>query len=71
MSRAGRCFAVFFSVLPRAVEPVAVGAVDPRPTLVDPDTDIHASADYRRLLVGVLTERTLAEAGAEAAGRAA
>ncbi|MGY1637301.1 FAD binding domain-containing protein [Geodermatophilus sp. SYSU D00742] len=36
-------------------------------TLVEPDGDIHASADYRRLLVGVLTERTLASAAAEAA----
>jgi aerobic carbon-monoxide dehydrogenase medium subunit len=39
--------------------------------LVEPDSDLHASADYRRHLVGVLTERTLASAGAEAAGRAA
>jgi len=37
--------------------------------LVEPDGDLHASADYRRLLVGTLTERTLADAGAEAASR--
>jgi carbon-monoxide dehydrogenase medium subunit len=40
-------------------------------TLVEPDGDLHASADYRRLLVGVLTERTLASAAAEASRRAA
>ncbi len=38
--------------------------------LVEPDGDLHASADYRRLLVATLTTRTLAEAGAEAARRA-
>jgi carbon-monoxide dehydrogenase medium subunit len=37
---------------------------------VDPDGDLHASADYRRLLVATLTERTLADAGAEAVARA-
>jgi carbon-monoxide dehydrogenase medium subunit len=35
---------------------------------VEPDSDLHASADYRRLLVGVLTERTLESAAAEAGG---
>ena len=33
---------------------------------VDPDSDIHASAGYRRMLVGVLTARVLAEAAANA-----
>jgi carbon-monoxide dehydrogenase medium subunit len=37
--------------------------------LVDPDGDLHASADYRRLLVATLTARTLADAGAEALAR--
>jgi len=43
-------------------------AADLARTLVDPDGDLHASADYRRLLVGVLTERTLARAAREASG---
>ncbi|MGY1845166.1 FAD binding domain-containing protein [Modestobacter sp. SYSU DS0875] len=37
--------------------------------LVEPDGDLHASADYRRLLVATLTARTLADAAAEAASR--
>lgn len=50
----------------RSADWAAAGAL--ARSLVDPDGDLHASADYRRLLVGVLTERTLREAAAEALG---
>ncbi|MGH2667628.1 MAG: hypothetical protein ACRDH5_00640 [bacterium] len=30
--------------------------------MVDPDSDIHASADYRRHLTGVLTARAIKRA---------
>ena len=38
-------------------------------TLVEPDGDLHASSDYRRRLVAVLTERALPQAAAEASSR--
>lgn len=38
-------------------------------TLVEPEGDLHASGDYRRRLVGVLTERALPQAAADARAR--
>src|SRR4029078_3556639 len=38
---------------------------------VDPETDIHATAQYRRMLVGVLTARVLAQAASSSTAVAA
>jgi carbon-monoxide dehydrogenase medium subunit len=37
---------------------------------VDPQTDIHASADYRRALLGTMVERALRSAAARGKSRA-
>jgi carbon-monoxide dehydrogenase medium subunit len=47
------------------------GAAEIARAAADPESDIHASADYRRHLVGVLTERTVVDAARSAAGLAA
>ena len=53
-------------------EPDAVAAaIDAQRNAVDPDHDLHASADYRRHLAGVLAERALGDAWARAGGGAA
>ncbi|MBA3367127.1 MAG: xanthine dehydrogenase family protein subunit M [Geodermatophilaceae bacterium] len=46
---------------------VAAGAL--AASLVEPEGDLHASADYRRRLVAVLTERALPRAAADAVAR--
>ena len=51
------------------VEAAYRAATDLARQQVDPEADIHASADYRRHLAGVLTARVLAQAYDAAAGR--
>ncbi len=53
-------------------EPDAVAAaIDALRNAVDPDDDLHASADYRRHLAGILAGRALGDAWARAGGGAA
>ena len=47
----------------RVVDEAAIAAA------VDPQTDIHASADYRRALTGTMVERALRDAAGSPAGR--
>lgn len=50
-------------------EPDAVAAaIDALRNAVDPDDDLHASADYRRHLAGILAGRALGDAWARAGG---
>ena len=46
-------------------------AIDAVRAAIEPETDLHASADYRRHLAGVLTGRALAAAWRRASARAA
>lgn len=51
------------------LDPAVIAAAARRASeLVEPDADIHASADYRRHLVGVLTERAIARAAGRTRG---
>ncbi len=53
-------------------EPDAVAAaIDALRNAIDPDDDLHASAEYRRHLAGVMAERALGDAWARAGGGAA
>jgi carbon-monoxide dehydrogenase medium subunit len=46
----------------RYSEAVVAAAVDAIRAAVEPNTDLHASADYRRHLVGILAQQALAKA---------
>ena len=54
----------------RVVDETAIAAAEAAAAVaVDPQTDIHASADYRRALTGTMVERALRDAAGSPAGR--
>jgi len=54
----------------RVVDEAAIAAAEAAAAAaVDPQTDIHASADYRRALTGTMVERALRDAAGSPAGR--
>ena len=60
------------AIIGAAVEPRAMArAIEAVRAAIEPETDLHASSDYRRHLAGVLTGRALAAAWRRAAGSAA
>jgi CO/xanthine dehydrogenase FAD-binding subunit len=56
----------------RALEPALLDAATNAARVgIEPNTDLHASADYRRHLVGVLVRRALTAAWRRAGGEGA
>jgi carbon-monoxide dehydrogenase medium subunit len=46
----------------RYTDAAVAAAIDVIRATVEPNTDLHASSDYRRHLVGILAQRTIAKA---------
>jgi len=68
--RPQRLFPVEAVLNGRVVDETAIAAAEAAAAAaVDPQTDIHASADYRRALTGTMVERALRDAAGSPAGR--
>ena len=68
--RPQRLFPVEAVLNGRVVDETAIAAAEAAAAAaVDPQTDIHASADYRRALTGTIVERALRDAAGSPAGR--
>jgi aerobic carbon-monoxide dehydrogenase medium subunit len=64
-----RAYAAEAKLMGQAVDAAAIRAAAAAPWLVEPITDIHASAEYRRHLGQVLSVRALTDAAVLAGGR--